>query len=62
MTGKFRLIVKLETWRIFIAYGIDNTGSAASGPWQAYSSTSFNSYFNQGDSLNVSLSTVPDST
>ena len=25
------------------------------------SSTSFNSYFNKGDSLNVSLSTVPDS-
>jgi hemolysin activation/secretion protein len=60
MTGKFRLIVKLETWRIFTTYGIDNTGSAASGPWQAYSSTSFNSYFYKGDSLNVSLSTVPD--
>lgn len=60
MTGKFRLIVKLETWRIFTAYGIDNTGSPASGPWQAYSSTSFNSYFYKGDSLNVSLSTVPD--
>ena len=60
MSGRFRLIVKLETWRIFTTYGIDNTGSPASGPWQAYSSTSFNSYFYKGDSLNVSLSTVPD--
>ncbi len=55
MTGRFRLIVKLETWRIFTAYGIDNTGSPASGPWQAYSSTSFNSYFHKGDSLNCEL-------
>jgi hemolysin activation/secretion protein len=62
MSGKFRLIVKVETWSTFTAFGVDNTGTVATGPWQVYSSTSFNSYLVQGDSFNVSLSTVPDDT
>ena len=59
-TGQFRLIVKLDTWRIFMSQGFDNTGAAPTGPWQAYSSTSFNSYVTKGDTLNVSVSTIPN--
>ena len=61
-TGQFRLIVKLDTWRIFMSQGFDNTGAAPTGPWQAYSSTSFNSYVTKGDTLNVSVSTIPNET
>jgi hemolysin activation/secretion protein len=59
-TGQFRLIVKLDTWRIFMSQGFDNTGAPATGPWQAYSSTSFNSYLMKGDTFNVSVSSVPN--
>jgi hemolysin activation/secretion protein len=61
-SGRFRLIVKVETWRIYESVGLDNYGSFAVGPLQAYSSTFFNSYFAKGDSLAVNLSTVPDAT
>ena len=61
-SGRFRLIVKVETWRIYESVGLDSYGSYAVGPLQAYSSTFFNSYLAKGDTLNLNLSTVPDAT
>ena len=61
-SGRFRLIVKVETWHIYESVGLDSYGSYAVGPLQAYSSTFFNSYFAKGDTLNLNLSTVPDAT
>ena len=61
-SGRFRLIVKVETWRIYELVGLDSYGSFAVGPLQAYSSTYFNSYLAKGDTLNLNLSTVPDAT
>jgi|SoiMetStandDraft_5_1073268.scaffolds.fasta_scaffold00052_5 hemolysin activation/secretion protein len=58
-SGKFRLIVSVKTWRIFSAVGIDNQGAAAVGPYQAFATTGFNSYFFQGDNLNLSASSTP---
>lgn len=61
-TGKFRLIVTIETWRIYWTQGLDNYGSSAVGPLQGYSSAAFNSYLLPGDSIAVAASTVPDAT
>lgn len=59
-TGHFRLTVKLATWRVYQNVGVDNLSTHAAGPWQAYSTTAFNSYIAPGDTLAVNLSTVPD--
>jgi hemolysin activation/secretion protein len=61
-TGKFRLTVRVTTWNIYTTLGLDNSGSHAVGPLQLYSATFFNSYLLKGDSLGLSLSTVPDAT
>ena len=57
-TGRFRLVVQLQTWRIYSAAGVDNLGSSAVGPWQTYATAAFNSYLARGDTLAVNLSTV----
>jgi hemolysin activation/secretion protein len=57
-TGRFRLVVYLKTWHIYTWAGIDNLGSAAVGPWQAYGTAAFNSYLLPGDMLAVNLSTI----
>lgn len=57
-TGKFRLVVQLQTWRIYSASGVDNLGSSAVGPWQTYGTAAFNSYLAPGDTLAVNLSTI----
>jgi hemolysin activation/secretion protein len=59
-TGNFRLIVTVETWHVYTAQGLDNSGTSAIGPWQTYSASAFNSYLISGDSLGVNLSTVPN--
>lgn len=59
-TGRFRLVVNVEAWRVYAAQSVDNFGSSAVGPWQAYSITSLNSYLKSGDTLGVTLSAVPD--
>ena len=59
LTGKFRLIVQVETWRIFVALGLDNQGTAAVGPYEAVGAVGFNSYFLPGDTLNLSASSTP---
>jgi hemolysin activation/secretion protein len=58
-TGRFRLIVQVQTWRVYLSAGLDNLGSASVGPWQAYSTTAFNSLAVPGDTLAINLSTVP---
>lgn len=61
-TGHFRLTVRVQTWRVYTTLGLNNSGSHAVGPLQAYSSTFFNSYLIRGDTLGINLSTVPDAT
>jgi hemolysin activation/secretion protein len=57
-SGRFRLVVYLKTWHVYAWTGMDNLGSAAVGPWQAYASGAFNSYLTPGDMLALNLSTV----
>jgi hemolysin activation/secretion protein len=59
-TGRFRLSVTVATWRIYTSLGLDNSGTSAVGPLQAYSTTAFNSYLAPGDTFAVNLSTVPN--
>jgi hemolysin activation/secretion protein len=59
-SGRFRLVVSVETWHIYTALALDNLGTPAVGTLQAYSASAFNSYLVKGDSLGVNLSTVPD--
>ena len=59
LSGKFRLIVRVKTWRIFTALGIDNQGAAAVGPYEAFATAGFNSYFLHGDNLSLSASSTP---
>jgi hemolysin activation/secretion protein len=58
-SGRFRLVVTVETWHIYAAQAVDNLGSPAVGPWEVLSTTAFNSYLVAGDSLGLSLSTTP---
>ena len=58
-TGRFRLIVQVNAWHIYTSFGIDNLGSSAVGPWQAYATGAFNSYLAPGDTLALNLSTTP---
>ena len=58
-TGRFRLILYVKTWHISTALGLDNLGTSAVGPLQAYSTSALNSYFVHGDTLGLSLSTNP---
>lgn len=60
-SGRFRLGVKTESWRLYGATAIDNMGSSSSGPWQASGSVALNSMLMPGDSLTVSGSFVPGS-
>src|SRR5262249_46295491 len=59
-SGKFRLIVRLKTWRVFTALAIDNLGSAAVGPWQSFATGALNSVFLPGDVVTGNYSTVPN--
>ena len=58
-TGRFRLIVELNTWHIYTSFGLDNLGSSSVGPWQTYATGAFNSYLAPGDTLALNLSTTP---
>jgi hemolysin activation/secretion protein len=60
-SGKFRLIVSIQTWNVFAAFGFDNQASSAVGPLEAFATTGFNSYFLPGDTLNINASTTPAS-
>ena len=58
-TGRFRLVVDVRTWHVYTAFGVDNLGSSAVGPWQTYATGAFNSYLLPGDTLAINLSTIP---
>jgi hemolysin activation/secretion protein len=58
-TGKFRLIVAVETWHIYAVQSLDSLGATSVGPLQTYLASAFNSRFIAGDSLGFNLSTVP---
>lgn len=59
ISGKFRLVVWIKAWRIFAGFGFDNMGAYAVGPYEAFATSAFNSYFLPGDSLGFSASTTP---
>ena len=61
-SGKFRLTVYVETWRVYSTLGLDNRGTPAVGPLQGYLASAVNSLFKPGDTLAVNLSSVPDAT
>jgi hemolysin activation/secretion protein len=58
-SGRFRLVLFLQTWHLYASINVDNLGSPAVGPWQTYKTAAFNSYLIPGDSLSVNLSTTP---
>lgn len=58
-TGNFRLIVHLKTWHVSAALSLDNLGTSAVGPLQAYAATALNSYIKEGDTLGLNLATNP---
>lgn len=59
-SGRFKIVVKLETWRLFAAMGADNRGSAAVGRAQGYVAPAVNSMAVAGDSLDLVISSVPN--
>ena len=61
-TGRFRLNLKLKSWRLYANTSLDNSGTRAVGPLQAYATVAANSTLVAGDSTAVNLSTVPDAT
>ncbi len=60
-TGRFRLLVQLETWHVWTAFDLDNYGSSDIGPLQTFIGTAFNSVAVGGDTVAINLATVPDS-
>jgi hemolysin activation/secretion protein len=59
-SGRFRLIVSVETWRVFTALGVDSWGTPAVGRLQSYATSALNSYVIAGDTLGLNLSTIPN--
>lgn len=57
-TGRFRLVIQVQAWRMYSAWGFDNLGSSVVGPWQTYGTVAFNSYMLPGDTLAVNASSV----
>jgi len=60
-SGKFRLIVWIQTWNIYTALGFDNQATAAVGPLEAFATVGLNSYLVPGDVLNLNASSTPAS-
>jgi hemolysin activation/secretion protein len=59
-TGRFRLLVQVETWHVWTAFDLDNHGSREIGPLQAFIGTAFNSFGTGGETVAINLATVPD--
>lgn len=59
-SGRFKLTVQVENWRVYSAAGIANWSPPSVGPLQAYSATAFNSYILPGDTFGINFSTIPD--
>jgi hemolysin activation/secretion protein len=58
-TGRFRLVICVQTWHVYASYGVDNLGSSSVGPWQSYATAAYNSLITPGDTLAVNLATTP---
>ena len=61
-TGRFRLVVTLESWHLYLGAGLDNLGTPAVGRLQGYLAPAVNSVTLAGDTLGLTLSSVPDET
>ncbi len=59
-TGRFRLVVTLERWHLFLGMGVDNRGTTAVGRMQGFVAPAANSLIFGGDTLGLALSSVPD--
>ena len=59
-TGRFKLLVQVETWHVWTGFDLDNHGSREIGPLQAFIGTAFNSFGTGGETVAVNLATVPD--
>jgi hemolysin activation/secretion protein len=59
-TGRFKLLVQVETWHVWTAFDLDNHGSREIGPLQAFIGTAFNSFGTGGETVAINLATVPD--
>lgn len=59
-SGRFRLTVTVDTWTNYTTASLDNRGTIATGPLQAYLASSFNSNVVAGDAFGVNVSTVPN--
>ncbi len=59
-SGRFRLTVTVETWTNYTTVSLDNRGTNATGPLQAYLASSFNSNLVPGDTFGINVSTVPN--
>jgi hemolysin activation/secretion protein len=59
-SGRFRLTVTVETWTNYTTASLDNRGTNATGPLQAYVASSFNSTVIAGDTFGINVSTVPN--
>jgi hemolysin activation/secretion protein len=59
-SGRFRLSVRLESWNLSTAFGVDNFGVPAVGRLLSYFSTALHPSFKAGDALRLNVSTVPN--
>jgi hemolysin activation/secretion protein len=60
-TGRFRLTVHLETWRVFGSIDLDNRGTPEIGPLRTFATTALNSVLVAGDVWVVDAAAVPQS-
>jgi len=59
-SGRFRLTVTVQTWTNYTSLSMDNRGTEATGPLQAYLASSFNSGLFAGDTVGINASTIPN--
>lgn len=59
-SGRFRLTLTLDRWHFYLGVGVDNRGTTAIGRMQGYVAPAGNSLIFGGDTLGLTLSSVPD--
>lgn len=57
-TGRFRLTVTAQFFRLIASVDLDNRGSRTVGPWQSFNTVALNSVLRRGDALVVNGATV----
>jgi hemolysin activation/secretion protein len=60
MSGRFRLTVVMESWRVQSSITLDNRGISAIGPLQSHFVSATNSTLLSGDVAGVHISAIPD--